>query len=259
MITKQLTWSDTYGHTRIHVVDPDSTNVKAIAEGGRKLIEAHSSHAQISRERAAAQGDVQRRTDEALAEARAAGREGKAFDGKKSRKRTRELEERLAEIDLEWEHASAVLRAQSHAYVELVEHHAPALAAEAKGEADAAILSLASAAAIARRAEANLTGSLSVLDALQGVRQGEGFTPRQPKARREVADEFGSGGVPGPHVSGALTGLGTAIALATRILDGLKAAEMEAAKAAKAEEEADNDPDEIPYTDDEDEDDEVDA
>jgi hypothetical protein len=251
--TKQLTWTDTYGFTQIQVIDPDSTKVKAVVEGGRKLMEAHAAHAQLARERTAAQGDVQRRTDEARAEARAAGRDGKPFDGKKSRKRTRELEERLAEIDLEWEHACAVLRGRSSDYLQQLEHHAPALAAEAKGEADAAILSLASASAIARRAEAGITGSLAILDALQRVQAGDGFKPRPPKARREVADEFGSGAAPGPYVGVAVEKLGTAIGLATRILDDLKAAEAEAAKAAKAEAVADNDPNEIPYTDEEDE------
>jgi hypothetical protein len=257
--TKQLTWTDTNGYARVHIIDPETTTVKAVAEAGEKFLEAHAQFTTIERERSAAQSDVRRRTAEAKVEAREAGTRGEKFDAKKSRKVTREKEERLAEIDLGWEAGSAALRAQSRAYAELVKHHAPALAAEAKSEADAAILSLASAAAIARRAEANVTGSLSILGGLQGVRGGEAFTPRAPKARREVADELGEGGVPGPYVGTAVAHLGTAIGLATRILDDLKAAEAEQAKRAKVEADdaadgAAEDPDEVPYTDEEDDD-----
>ncbi|WP_194411414.1 hypothetical protein [Microbacterium cremeum] len=243
MITNELTWSDGNGHNRVHVIDPETTEVKAIAAAGQELIEAHAEFKAINRERTAAQDDPRRLAHEAKVAAKEAGRAGKTVDTKKLRKKVREAEEHLEELDLEWEAANGKLRSRRLSYLAAVEHHVPALAAEAKGAADASILALASASQTAKRAETQVTNSLAILAALAETKAGGEFTPKPQKARREMADDFGEGGVPGVYVAIARTNLSKAIAYATRILGDLKAAEAEAAKREKFDAEVEASPD----------------
>lgn len=263
MIANELTWSDGNGHNRVHVIDPATTEVKAIAAASQDLIDAHAEFKAISRERSAAQDDPRRLAHEAKLAAKEAGRTGKAVDPKKLRKKVREAEERLEELDLEWEAANAKLRRSRTTYLAAVEHSAPALAAEAKGAADAGILALASASQTAKRAEAQVTNSLAILAALSETKAGGDFTVKPQRARREIADDFGEGGAPGAYVGVARANLSKAIGYASRILDDLKAAEAEEAKREQldAEVEAspdldddddDEDADEIPYSDEDD-------
>lgn len=249
--TKEYSWSDINGFRKAHFIVPESTKVTAVAKAGRALIEAHAEYREIDRERTAAQGDPARLEQEAKVAAREAGKAGKKVDPKKMRKRVAEAEARLAEIELEWEAASANLRARHHDYLAVIEHHAPALAAEATTEAEAAIMSLASASDIARKADARLTGSLSILVALRAVVDGGDFIPKPPKARKQSSDEFLMGSTPGPFIGEAREKLTTAIGFGSRILDDLKAAAKEEEKRRELEAEIEAAPD----LDDEDEDD----
>ncbi|WP_314855310.1 hypothetical protein [uncultured Microbacterium sp.] len=252
MHTQDLTYTSHGGmHNRVPVIV--GADVKAVTAASEALFEAHVAFVAINRERAAAQGDPVRYAEDArLAAAEAGQKGGDAGEAKKLKKKARAAEERLGDLDLEWEVAIANLQAKRFAYSAAVEHHAPALAAEARTAADAAVLSLASAAGIARKAETQLSGSLAILAALGHVRAGGEFAPVPPTAR-----SGGMGGAPGLYVAEAQSNLNTAIGYATEILDDLKADEKAAAQAAKAE--AEGDDDSLDDLGDEDEDDEVEA
>lgn len=241
MITKELTWSNTGGYQRVHIIDPDTTKVKAIADAGRKIVEALAAFKVIDREYKAAQGDPERLAAEAKAAARKAGADGKPVEPKKLRKAIRDAEEHLAEVELEWEAAGAKLSKRREAYNAAVQHHAPALAAECKTDAEAGILSLASASQIARKADASMSGALAILGGLEAVQDhGAEFIPKAPKASRR---EFGTAGVPGVHVSIAVSELTTAIGLASTIADDMKAAEKQRKLLAKLDAETEAAPD----------------
>lgn len=228
---------------RFQLIDPEATEVKAVAEAGQALLDAHKAFKAVDRERTAAQGDPERLEAAARAAAKEAGREGRPVDVKKLRKPVAAAVEHLAEVELEWEAAASALRVQRRQYLDVIAHHAPALAAEAKSVAEASILSLASAASIARRAEGQMSSSLSLLGALAEVSRGGEFIPKQMRARKGAGDEFLQGSAPGPYVGEALDRLTKAVGFATRILDEIKAAEKQAALEAKLEAEADAAPD----------------
>lgn len=252
MNTNKISWSDVNGYRSAHVIDPATTSVKAVAAAGQALIDAHAEFKEIDRERKASQGDPARLAQEAKVAAREAGKVGSKVDPKKLRKKVREAEERIAEIELDWETAAANLRGRHLDYLAAMEHHAPALSAEATAIADAAVLSLASASDIARKAEQRLTGSLSVMAALSAVVNGGDFVPSAPKARREGSDDFFMGGAPAPFIGEAREKLTTAIGFASRILDDLKADAKAEEKRRKLEAEVEAAPD----LEDEDDDDE---
>lgn len=233
---KDLTYSDHGGgHQRVHVIV--NTKVKAIAKAGQELLDAHAEFVAINRERTAAQGDPLRYAEDArLAATEAGAQGGDATKAKALSKKAREAEERLGDLDLEWDVAIANLQAKRFAYSAAVEHHAPALAAEAKGEVDAGIMALASAQQIARKGEAGLSGALAIMAALGHVSAGGEFVPRAPKAR-----SGGMGGVPGVYALEGVGHLSTAIAYATEIRDDLEAEEKAAAKRVKEEAAGDDD------------------
>lgn len=233
---KDLTYTSHGGmHNRVHVIV--GTKVKAIALAGEELFAAHAEFVAVNRERTAAQGDPARYAEDARLAASEAGQKGgDAGAAKKLAKKARAAEERLGDLDLEWEVAIANLQAKRFAYVAAVEHHAPALAAEAAAEVDAGIMALASAQQIIRKGEAELSGALAIMAALGHVREGGEFVPKAPKAK-----SGGMGGVPGVHALEGIGHLAEAIVFATEIRDELEADEKAAAKRAKAEAEGDDD------------------
>ncbi len=235
---KDLTYTDHGGgHNRIHVIV--GSKVKAIAAAADDLMTAHAEFVTINRERTASQGDPARLAEDARLAAVEAGRTGgDAAAAKKLRKKAREAEERLGDLDLEWEVAIANLQAKRWAYGAAVEHHAPALAAEAKAEVDAGIMALASAQQIVRKGEAELSGALAIMAALGRVRDGLEFVPTPPKAK-----SGGMGGIPGIYATESVEQIAQAIRYASEIRDDLEAEEKAAEKAAKLEAEADNAPD----------------
>lgn len=235
---KDLTYTDHGGgHNRIHVIV--GSKVRAITAAADELFAAHAEFVTINRERTAAQGDPMRYAEDARLAAAEAGRTGgDATSAKKLRKKAAAAAERLGDLDLDWEVAIANLQAKRWAYGAAVEHHAPALAAEARGEVEAGIMALASAQQIVRKGEAALSGGLAIMAALGHVREGGEFVPKAPKAK-----SGGMGGVPGVHALEGIGELAQAITFASEIRDDLDAEQKAAEKAAKLEAEADDAPD----------------
>ena len=249
MNIREITYTDHGGSfQRVRIIT--QTSVKAITAAGEALLEAHAEFDAIHRERLAAMNDPARFAEEARVAAVAAGASGKKVDAKKLRRKVREAEDRLGEITLEWEVAMSNLQTQRWAYSAAIEHHAPALAAEAATGAEAGIMALASAQQIARKGEAELSGSLAIMAALAATRDGGEFIPTAPRAR-----SGGSGGIPGVHAQIAIDGLGQAIGYGAEILRTLTEAEKAEAKRAKLQAEADAAPDIDDEPDDDDDDD----
>lgn len=228
----EIRWNDGYTTNRLHIIDEDSTDVAAVKKEGKKAREAHAALKVIERERLSVHAAVDASDADNRAAAREAGAGDTAVKPKELRKRSAALREQAAELDLEWEAAVAKMHSRRHKYLDVIEHHTPALRAEAKTALDSAILSVASASQIALRAEATMTGALSLLG---GLASGN-FEPRPLVAQRR---EMGEGGVPMVYIDVARESLGKAVGYAAQILDEVKAAE----KAAKLEAEADDAPD----------------
>lgn len=244
--TTELRWSDGYSFNRLHVIDPDSTEVAAVRKESKKALETHKALKAIERERQAAHVAVDKADEINRAAARKAAIEGLAVKPKQLRARAAADREKAAELDLEWEGVVAKMASRRFKYLEVVEHHTPALRAEAKAALDSAILSVASASQIALRAEGAMLGALEVLGALAS---GD-FTPRALVANLR---EMGDGGAPTVYISSARENLGKAVGYAAQILQDVKDAE----KVEKLVEIADESPD-IDDEPDEDDDDETD-
>lgn len=230
----QIRYSDGYGFQTVYVIDPASTSVQAVKKAGAKVLETHKRLKEVERAQQAAHADVKAADEINKNAARKAALAGLAVKPKELRKRAAADREKAAELDLEWEGALAKMRSMRLKYLEVIEHHTPALRAEAKQALDSAILSVASASQIALRAEAAMTGALELLG---GLASGD-FTPRQLVASQR---EHGEGGAPAVWVSSARESLGKAVGYAAQILEEVKAAE----KAARLEAEADDEPDEV--------------
>lgn len=243
----QLSWSDGYGFQRLYVIDPASTDVAAIQKEGKKAIDAHKALKTVERERQAAHLAVEKADEINRAAARKAAEAGLAVKAKDLRKRTAADREKAAELDLEWEGAVAAMQKRRFKYLEVVEHHTPALRAEAKAALDSSILSVASASQIALRAEGAMLGALQVLGALAS---GD-FTPRALVAQRR---EMGEGGAPSVYIGTARENLGKAVSYAAQILEDVTDAE----RVEKLVDIADESPD-IDDEPDEDDDDAADA
>jgi hypothetical protein len=220
MKIQHLSYSDAIAWHQFDIIGPDTIQSPAVADLGREILEAHAAHVALSREREAAADAPQRLGDQAREAAAAAGVDGKTPDVKRILKKKREAEERLEEIDLEWTATGARLAALRTRYLDTLTHYAPALAAEARATADAAILSLASAREIARKAAGALEGALTLLGGLATVSDGQ-FTPVPPKARRDSSDDFLEGTAPIPYAQNAVEQIGVAIGWAARVLDDL--------------------------------------
>lgn len=238
-MNKQLAWDDHGNFIRIHVLDPETTSVKPVADAGRDLISAHVEHKALQREREAAQGDVQRFADDALQQAREAGAKGKTLDKKALRKKRQAALDRFEDLDLDLEASTANMRRLRDAYRATLAEHATTLASHARQEAEAALASLSSAVTVARRAGGALGASLSLMDALPRVVEGDDLMPKPVRARKGSGDEFELSASPDVHIDTAIESLGTAIGFGTRILDDLKKRD----KAARLEAEADDAPD----------------
>lgn len=218
MKTTEIRWNDGYSFQRLHVIDEASTDVAAVKKEGKKALEAHKALKTIERERQAAHVAVERADEISRAAARQAALEGLAVKPKELRKRAAADRERAAELDLEWEGAVAKMASRRFKYLAVIEHYTPALRAEAKAALDSAILSVASASEISRRAEGAMLGALEVLG---GLASGD-FTPRPLVAQRR---EMGEGGAPSVYISSARENLGKAVGYAAQILEDVKDAE----------------------------------
>lgn len=232
MKTIEIRWNDGYGFNRLHVVDPESTDVAPVKKESKRTLETHKALKEVERERQAAHVAVDKADEINRAAARQAAIEGLAVKPKELRKRAAADRERAAELDLEWEGAVAKMQTRRFKYLEVIEHHTPALRAEAKAALDSAILSVASSSQIALRAEGAMLGALEILGALAS---GD-FTPRALVAKSR---EVGEGGAPTVYLSVARENLGKAVGYASEILQDVKGAE----KVEKLVEIADESPD----------------
>lgn len=235
----QLPWSDRNNFHRAHVIDPESTTVKAVATASATFIEAHREHVANTRELEAARSAVERFAERTRIEAAEAGVIGKKADKKAIKKRRVDVTERFEDAEIDYETSSANLQRVRVEYLGILAHHAPALIAEARRDADSAILSLTSASTMARRGEAALGGSTAILAALPRVVAGEDFIPTPPKARRKAGDDTFDGGSPGVFAGLALENLGLAVGWGQRVLEDLAVDE----KVAKMQAETDAAPD----------------
>lgn len=234
----QAHYTTRHGRGMPTIVDPETTSVKAVAKAGRALLDAVAEHHEGERRRQQAANAVMRLDDEALAEATAAGQAGKRVDHDKIRSAAVATEQRLREAELDYDASGANVTRLDAEYRATLAHHAPALLAEARGEADAAILSLTTASANIRRAEGTLAAALGLLATLPSVQEGGAFKPLPPLARRRTTDAVFEGGSPVVYAQLAGDNLGLAIGYAVRVLDDLaddeKARKAAAAEAAKA-------------------------
>lgn len=241
----QLKGSDSQGYFQMHVIDPDSTDVAAVAKVARKAIEVHAAFVPTKRAHTAAQASVETAERNARAEARRAGADDVPVKPKEIRKRVAARREEAELAELEFEAASAKMRRKFAAYADAVTLHAPALRAEAMRILDGSILSIASVVTQGRRAVATMSGAVQVLG---GLETPEDFRPRALTASKP---EFGEAGAPSVHADVGFGELAKAVAYAMQILDDVKKSE----KQARLEDEADEAPD-LPEDDDEDLDDE---
>ena len=234
-----IPYSDRNGYYgQRYVIDPESTDVKAVSKAGVAILAEHATHKANERALEAARKTLERIGDSARAEAATAGRLGEKVDKPKIKKRKREAAEALEDAELDYEGSSATMSRALPEYVAIVAHHAPALEAEARASAEHAILSAVTAVKLARSAQAEFDAASGVLAALPGAQTNE-FIPRAPQARKRTSDDFGIAPVPGVQFDGAVTHLETGIGFAQRVLDEL-AADAETRAAEVAEDEADD-------------------
>lgn len=239
-----LSYNDGYSHVKMHIIDPDSTEVAAVAKEGRKVIEAHAALSEAKRERAAAERTLEGVAADARRAAIQAGKDEKPVKKGDLRKARAAAQDAFEDADLDWTAAVSKMDKRRRAYFDVIEHHTPALRAEAQSALDAQILSLAGVSTSAQRIQSAMTASLALLGALSTVGD---FTPGRPLKARKA--EFGEAGYPPVFIGVGRESLGKAIDYASRIMDDLKTAE----KVAKLEKEAD----EAPELDDDDDDDDA--
>ncbi|AZC14567.1 hypothetical protein [Microbacterium sp. ABRD28] len=239
--TTQLSWSGAGGHWTLHVLPTSS--VAAVRDISVKCIEAHAAQKTAWRELTAARREADGVARETNRAAFQAGSDGKVPDKKALKKKKLAAIERVEDAELDFTAATAALGALRMSYLETLAHHAPALAAEARSDAEAGILELASALGIARQAGAKVASSTALLAALPRVVGGDDFAPVPPAASKNSADEFGEGRAPEVHAQIAADRLVKAIGFAKRVLDDLDAAEKEQTARSRLEAEADEAPD----------------
>lgn len=234
MKTTEISYSTINGSRREYIVDPDSTEVTAVAEAGRGVLALYPDFKALGRSRGAALAAAKNAKNVSKEEARAAGARGDKYDAKAAKARRKKLEEVAEDIDLEWEAAAARLDRVMGEYREIVEHYAPALRAEALANVDAAILTLATASRMAQQAESVLAHNLGILGGIGEVAAGGSLTPRAVKAGGKL------GGYPVPWISEGRGKLGQAIALAAQVLDEQREVAKSAELLRKLEQEADD-------------------
>lgn len=246
-------FNDGYSTLRVYVIDPDSTEVAAVKKESKKLIEAHAALNDAERVRDAAKREADDAADAARRAARAAGEAEKPLKKGEVRKAATAAREEYEDVLLDWEAAVARMQKRRLSYLEVLEHHTPALRAEGKAALDAAILSLASASQMALRTEAALSGALELL----GLLASPDHFPVALRAERRQVTASGSpeAGAPVVHVGLARAELSKAVGYAMQVLDSVKAAE----KVARLEKEADESPDITDESDDDDDDDAAEA
>lgn len=239
-------------HGPFYYVAPDSTDIKPLAKKGTELREAVAEQVAAKRARDAAISARDTGANSDTWRASEAGRTGTKIDKKAFKAARHQREEDVIDCDLEWTTTTSAFRRVHTEYLELLAHHAPALAAEARQAADHAVISAVTAVKLTQSAAAEITASTAILNALPGALGGE-FVPKPPKAHSEVTDDFNDGKFPAAHLDEAEASLRKGILYATRVLEDLEAAAKDRA-AEVADDEADDVTIERDHDDDEDDD-----
>lgn len=248
-------YSDRYGMKATHVAE--DTKVGPVAEAGRAFVADLAEFKKHQKEFREAEAEPARLRAEATDAARTG---ASAADAKKILKKARAAQDALEELEIDYTVAEAKVAASRLAYFATVEEHEAELQSEAKAAAEAAVLTLSAAAKMTRDGSATLAAALATMNGLRGIREGDEFVPKPPRAKREGSDELALNGVPEVHAGIGLESIGTAIDMAQRILRDFAAEAKARAIVEGLEAEADEAPDLDLYDDeDDDEDDAADA
>lgn len=248
----QYRYSDRNGTKVTHVAE--GTKVGPVAEAGRAFVADFAEFKKRQEEFREAEAEPARLRAEATEAARTG---ASAADAKKILKKARAAQDALEELEIDYAVAEAKVGASRLAYFATVEQHEAELQAEAKAAAEAAVLTLSAAAKMTRDGSAALAAALATMNGLRGVRGGDEFVPKSPRAKKEGSDEFALNGVPEVHAEVGRKSIGTAIDMAQRILRDFAAEAKARAIVEGLEAEADEAPDVDLYEDDEDDDDEA--
>src|SRR3546814_9690946 len=184
----ELGYNDGDGTNRLYFIDPESTSVVAGAKQGRKAIDGHAEVEAARRERDAAKRVLDDAGHSARRAAVQAGKDEKPLKKGEIRKAAAAAREAHEDAELDWLTAVSKMQSRARKYLEVVEHHTPAVRAEALEKLDSQILSLASVVSSARRTQDAMSSTLQLLGAL--AEPGD-FRPRELRAEHR---EFGDGG-----------------------------------------------------------------
>lgn len=252
----QYRYSDRNGTKVTHVIE--GAKCAPVADAGRAFVADLAELEKRQQEFREAKAEPERLRAEATEAARTG---ASAADAKKILKRARAAQDALEDLEIDVAVAEAKTAASRLGYFATVEEHEAELQAEAKAAAEAAVLTLSAAAKMTRDGAAALGAALATMNGLLGIRGGDEFIPKPPRAKKEGSDEFALNGVPEVHAGVGVDKIGTAIDMAQRILREFAAEAKARAIVEELEAEADEAPDLDLYDDepDEDEDDAADA
>lgn len=240
-------YSTPYGTTKTHVMT--STKCGPVDEAGRAFVADLAEFQKSQKEFREAEAEPARLKAEATEAAQTG---ASAADAKKLLKKARAAQEGLEELEIDYTVAETKVAASRNAYLATVEEHEAELQAEAKASAEAAVLTLSAAAKMTRDGSATLAAALATMNGLRGVRDGDEFVPKPPRAKRAGSDDFALDGVPEIHAGIGVDNIGTAIDMAQRILRDFAAEAKARALVEGLEDEADEAPDLDLYDEDDD-------
>lgn len=248
----QYRYSDSNGTKTTYLIE--GTKCAPVAEARRAFVADLAEFEKHKQEYREAEAEPARLRAEATEAARTG---ASAADAKKILKKARAAQDALEERGIDYTVSETKVGASRRVYFDKVEEHEPELRAEAKAAAEAAVLTLSAAAKMTLDGSAALGAALATLNGLRGVRGGDEFVPKPPRAKKEGSDEFALNGVPEVHAGVGVDKIGTAIDMAQRILRDFAAEEKARALYEELEAEADAAPDLDLYDDEPDEDDEA--
>lgn len=242
-------YSDRNGTKVTYVAE--GTKVGPVADAGRAFVADFAEFKKRQKEFREAEAEPARLRAEATEAARTG---ASAAEAKKILKRARAAQDALEEREIDDMVAEAKVGASRLGYFATVEEHEAELQAEAKAAAEAAVLTLSAAAKMTRDGSAALAAALATMNGLRGVRGGDEFVPKSPRAKKEGSDKFALNGIPEVHAGIGVDNIGTAIDMAQRILRDFAAEAKARAIVEGLEAEADEAPDLDLYDDEDDED-----
>lgn len=249
--------NDRGGLKKTHTID--ETKCVPVKEASRAFVADRAEFKAVQTRLRDAEVEPARLKAQAAEAAGEGGRRGAdASEAKAILKAARKAQEGLEDLELDYIAIEGKVAASRDAYFDALEAHADELLAEARAEADAALLTLAAGAKMTRDGSASLSAALATMNGLRGVRDGDEFIPRPARAKREGSDDFLLDGAPEVHASVGLDSISTAIDMAGRILRDFAAEAKARALLDGLEAEADDAPDIDDEPDEDDDDDGLD-